>query len=94
MSKIIPLRDYVLVQQEEINKVSKHGIVKPDSEEEEQKTIATVIETGADVKEVKVGEKVIFGAYSGDKIETGEDGETKEDYILLKEEYILAILKD
>jgi chaperonin GroES len=95
--EIKPLGDRIVVKVLEAENKSKGGIVLPDSAKEkpqEAKVIAIgkgkVLENGTvAAPEVKVGDKVIFGKYSGNEITTKEG----EDLLILREEDILAIIK-
>jgi len=95
--EIKPLGDRIVVKVLEAETKSKGGIVLPDSAKEkpqEAKVVAVgkgkVLENGTvATPEVKVGDKVIFGKYSGNEITTKEG----EDLLILREEDILAIIK-
>ena len=95
--EIKPLGDRIVVKVLEAETKSKGGIVLPDTAKEkpqEAKVVAVgkgkVLENGTvSAPEVKVGDKVIFGKYSGNEITT-KDG---EDLLILREEDILAIIK-
>ncbi len=94
--KIQPLYDRIMVEVLEAKEKTKGGIVLPDSAQEkpqEAKVIAVgegkVSDDGKTVSlKVKAGDKVLFGKYSGTEI-TADDKE----YLILKEEDILAIVK-
>jgi chaperonin GroES len=94
--KIQPLADRIMVEVLEAKEVTKGGIVLPDTAQEkpqEAKVVAVgkgkVSDEGKTIPpEVKVGDKVLFGKYSGTEINV--DG---NDYLILKEEDILAIIK-
>ena len=93
---IQPLGDRVLVKPLESEEKTKGGIVLPDTAKEkpqEGKVIAvgkgSVSEDGKTQSlEVKVGDKVLYGKYSGTEVKVDE-----EDHIIMKEEDILAIIK-
>jgi len=95
--KIRPLGDRIVVEPLEAEEKTKGGIILPDSAKEkpqEGKVVAVgkgkVGEDGKPVPmEIKVGDKVLYGKYSGTEI-TIEDKE----YIILKEEDILAVVED
>ena len=95
--EIKPLGDRIVVKVLEAENKSKGGIVLPDSAKEkpqEAKVVAVgkgkVLENGTvSAPEVKVGDKVIFGKYSGNEITTKEG----EDLLILREDDILAIIK-
>jgi chaperonin GroES len=84
-----------VVQVLEAEEVTKGGIVLPDTAKEKPQQ-AEVMEVGkgkvSDGKvippEVKKGDRVLFGKYSGTEITV--DG---KEYLILKEEDILAIVK-
>lgn len=81
---IKPLADYVVVQQEEAEAKTASGLYLPTQAQEKPK-IAKVLAVGKDVKEVKVGDRVIYGGYSNTEVR--QDG---KDYILIKEENVYA----
>jgi chaperonin GroES len=84
---IKPLADYVVVQQEEASSKTASGLYLPDNAQEKPKT-AKVLAVGKDVKEVKVGDRVVYGGYSNTEVK--QDG---QDYILVKKENIYATVK-
>ena len=93
--KIRPLHDRILVKREEEKEVKKGGIIIPDTAKEkpqEGKVIAVgtgkVNDEGKKVPlDVKAGDKILFGKYSGSEITL--EG---EEHIILREDDILAIL--
>ncbi|MDD3087182.1 MAG: co-chaperone GroES [Candidatus Omnitrophica bacterium] len=94
---IKPLGDRIVVKPLEAEAKSKGGIVIPDSAKEkpqEGKIVAVgkgkVLESGSiQAPEVKVGDKVLYGKYSGNEITT-KDG---EELLIMREEDILAVIK-
>ncbi len=95
--KVTPLGDRVVIKPLEAQEKTKGGIIIPDTAKEkplEGKIIAVgkgkVTDDGKTVApEVKAGERVLYGKYSGTEIVV--DG---EDLLIVKEDDILAILKD
>jgi len=94
---IKPLGDRIVVKPLEAENKSKGGIVLPDTAKEkpqEAKVVAVgrgkTLENGTvHAPEVKVGDKVLYGKYSGNEITTKEG----EELLILREEDILAIIK-
>ena len=94
--KIQPLGDRIVIEVLEAKEKTKGGIVLPDTAKEkpqEGKVVAVgkgrVTEDGKIVPlEVKVGDKILYGKYSGSEINI----EDKE-YLIIKEEDVLAIVK-
>ena len=94
---IQPLGDRVIVKPLEAEEKTKGGIVLPDTAKEkpqEGKVIAVgkgkVLESGTtQALEVKVGDRVLYGKYSGTEVTT-KDG---EELLIMREEDILAIIK-
>ena len=92
---IKPLGDRIVIKPLEAQEKTKGGIVLPDTAKEkpqEGKVVAVgkgkVLESGkVEPIEVKVGDIVLYGKYSGTEIT--KDG---EDYLIVKEEDILAII--
>ncbi len=79
-----PLSDYVVAQAEEASVKTASGIYLPDNAAEKPKT-AKVLATGKEVKQVKAGDRIVYKSYSTTEVKIGS-----EDYILVKEEDILA----
>jgi chaperonin GroES len=86
-TKIQPLADYVLAQQEEAETKTASGLYLMEKSQEKPK-IAKVLNVGKDVKTVKKGDRVIYKSYSTSDIKVGS-----EEYILIKEEDLLATVK-
>jgi chaperonin GroES len=95
--EIKPLGDRVVIKPLEAETKTKGGIVLPDTAKEkpqEGKVVAVgkgkVLDNGTvQPPEVKVGDKVLYGKYSGNEITT-KDG---EELLIMREEDILAIIK-
>lgn len=92
-----PLGDRLIVKALDAEEVTKGGIVLPDSAQEkpqEAKVLAAgkgkVAENGqVQALEVKVGDVVLYGKYSGTEIKS-KDGDT---LLILSESDVLAIVK-
>lgn len=82
-----PLADYVVAQQEEAETKTASGIFLTEAAQEKPK-VAKVLEVGKSVKEIKVGDRIVYKSYSTTEVKLGKD-----DYILVKEEDILATVK-
>ena len=95
MSNIKPLYDRVVIKRVEEEKLSAGGIVIPDSATEKPikgEVIAVgtgkVLDNGqVRAPQVKVGDKVLFGKYSGTEVKL--DG---VDLLVVKEDDLFAIL--
>ncbi len=97
MSKINlkPLADRVIVKPMEAEETTKGGIILPDTAKEKpiEGTIVAAGpgKTGDDGKlvklEVKVGDKVLYGKYSGTEVTV--EG---EEYLIMRESDIFAIV--
>ena len=94
---IKPLGDRVVVKSLEAEAKSKGGILLPDTAKEkpqEGKIVAVgkgkILESGQTQNlEVKIGDRVLYGKYSGTEITTKEG----EELLIMKEDDILAVLK-
>jgi len=94
---IKPLGDRIVIKPLEAEAKSKGGILLPDTAKEkpqEGKVVAVgkgkVLDSGTtQAPEVKVGDKVLYGKYSGNEITTKEG----EELLIMREEDILAIIK-
>lgn len=91
--KIVPRGRYVFVKQDDpASKINEYGIINPDSEEQEQKSQGTVESVGSEIKDIKKGDRVIFGAYAGEEVKV-KNGFKYDSYRLLFDEDIIAFLK-
>ncbi len=95
--KIKPLGDRVILKQISAEETTKAGIILPDTAEKEKPEQGKVVAVGAGrlIKdgtrakmEVKAGDKVLFSRYSPTEVKVG-----KEEYLVVKEEDLLAILE-
>ena len=94
--KIRPLGDRVVIKPLEAEEKSKGGIIIPDTAKEkpqEGKVVAVgkgkMDDKGKNIPvEVKVGDKVLYGKYAGTEINL-----EKEQYMILREEDILAVVE-
>ena len=84
---IQPLADYVVAEQEEAQTKTASGLYLPDNAKEKPKT-AKVLAVGKEVKNVKSGDRIIYGGYSNTEVKL--DG---KEYILIKEENVYATVK-
>lgn len=82
-----PLGDYVVAQAEEAESKTASGLYLPDAAKEKPKT-SKVVAIGKEVKQVKVGDRIVYKSYSNTDVKVGKD-----EYILIKEEDILATVK-
>ena len=90
--QVTPLHDRVLIKRIEEKETVRGGIIIPDTAKEkpqEGEVIAVgagKIEKGARIPlDVKVGDRVLFGKYSGTEIKLDD-----VDYLILREDEILA----
>jgi chaperonin GroES len=93
--KVKPLADRVLIKPSEAEEVKKGGIIIPDTAKEKPQQ-GEVMEVGPGrvtddgkniAMEVKKGDKVLYGKYSGTEV-TVDDVE----YLVVRESDILAIV--
>ena len=93
--KMRPLHDRVIVKRLELERTSPGGIVIPDSATEKPvqgKVIAVgngkILEDGkVRPLDVKVGDKILFGKYSGTEVKIDGD-----DVVVMREEDVMAII--
>lgn len=91
-----PLHDRVVIRRTEESSDTKIGsIVIPDSAKEKPQQGEVIAVGGGKLMEggerspveVKAGDRILFGKYSGAEIKVGSD-----EYLILREDEILAIL--
>jgi chaperonin GroES len=88
--KIKPLADRVLIKPSPAETKTASGIIIPDTAQEKPQK-GKVIAVGNGTKEnpitVKVGDKILYGKYSGTELKY-----ESVDYLIMKESDILAII--
>lgn len=92
--KVRPLADRVVVKPQEAEEKTAGGIILPDSAKEKpiEGTIVAVgpgrVENGNKIElSVKVGDKVLYGKYSGTEV-TVDD----QEYLIMRESDIFGII--
>ena len=93
MSKIniTPLADRVIIKQAEAETTTAAGIIIPDTAQEKpQKGMVIAVGSGTTENPITVtaGDSVLYGKYAGTELKY--EG---EDYLIMKESDILAIIK-
>ncbi len=94
--QIRPLHDRVLVKRLEEKEVVKGGIIIPDTAKEKPMEGEVVAVGPGKIQEdgkraaldVKAGDRILFGKYAGTEIKIDE-----QDYVIMREEEILAVLE-
>ena len=92
---IRPLHDRVVVQRVEAEEQVRGGIIIPDTAKEKPQEAQVVAVGPGKINEdgsrapmdVKEGDRILIGKYSGSEIKLGED-----DYVILREDEILAVV--
>ncbi|HEX5448198.1 MAG TPA: co-chaperone GroES [Candidatus Saccharimonadales bacterium] len=87
MAGLNPLADWVVAEQEEAVTKTASGLYLPDKAAEKPK-IAKVTKVGKNVKEIKTGDRIVYKSYSTTEVKVDD-----KEYILVKEEDILATVK-
>jgi chaperonin GroES len=95
--KVRPLHDRILLKRIEEKESIKGGIIIPDTAKEKPQeglVVAVgngkILENGTKISlEVKEGDRVLFGKYSGTEIKV--DG---EEYLIVREDDVLGILTE
>ena len=99
LMKVKPLGNSILVKRAE-SKTSKGGILLPESSKEKPKQ-GEVIAVGPgklddfgnfEKMHVKVGDKVLFVSYAGTEIKV--PGHDEENYLIMAEDEVLAIISE
>jgi chaperonin GroES len=93
--KVRPLHDRVLIKRVEEQETVRGGIIIPDTAKEKPQEGEVVavgngkrLENGTVIPlEVKEGDRVLFGKYSGTEIKVEDN-----DYLIVREDEILGIL--
>ncbi|MBQ9395678.1 MAG: co-chaperone GroES [Proteobacteria bacterium] len=92
-----PLNDHLVVERLVEDSISKGGIIIPDTAKEKP-TRARVMAVGSGkrdkngsrlVPEVKPGDIVLFGKYSGSEVKLNG-----QEYVILREDDVLAVIEE
>jgi len=92
---IRPLHDRVLAKRSEEGEQVRGGIIIPDTAKEKPQEAEVIAVGPGKIQEdgkrapmdVKAGDKVLIGKYSGSEIKIDDD-----DYVILREDEILAVV--
>ncbi len=95
--KIRPLQDRILIRRTEEEEQTAGGIIIPDTAKEKPQEGVVVAagrgkvrdDGGISALDVKKGDRVLFGKYAGTDVTLDAD-----DYTILREEDVLAVLED
>ena len=83
---IKPLADRVVATREEAQTKTASGLFLPDNAKEKP-VVAKVVAVGKDVKEVKVGDHIVYREYAPTELK-----QNGTEYLIIKEEDILATI--
>jgi chaperonin GroES len=82
-----PLKDRVFVKYTDEAEKTAGGIYIPESAKEKPQK-GSIEAVGSEVKELKVGDVILFDKYSGSKVNIDNN-----EYLIIKEEDILGIIQ-
>ena len=90
--EIKPIGKRVLIKPKEVETKTQSGIFLPDTASKEQPIIGKVVALGSheDLKDINIGEDVIYSRYSGTEIKNSKD---EVEYIILNLDDVLGIVK-
>jgi chaperonin GroES len=83
--KLQPLADRLVAKPLEAQDKTSSGFYVPDSAKEKPQ-MGEVVAVGKDVKEVKIGDHIVYSEYKPDRVKVDGD-----ELMILKEEDVLAI---
>ena len=94
--KVKPLHDRILIKRVEEKETIKGGIIIPDTAKEKpQEGEVIAVGTGKKTEEgkvipldVKAGDRILFGKYSGTEIKIDD-----EEYLIIREDEVLGIIE-
>ena len=82
-----PLGDYIVAQAEAAETKTASGLYLPEKSAEKT-DISKVVAIGKEVKQIKVGDRIVSKSFSTTTLKVN-----REEYILVKEEDVLATVK-
>lgn len=84
---IKPLADYIVCQNEEAANKTASGLYIPGNAQEKP-SVAKVVAVASQVKNIKVGDRVVYKSYSNTDVKVGS-----ESFILVREEDVMATVE-
>lgn len=87
---IKPLKNYCVLKKEKVAEEKKIGSIILTTTKKDDANVASIIALGEDVKNelLKAGSKVVYKEYSTTSYKEGDD-----EYLLIKDEDILAVIE-
>ena len=85
--KLSPLADRLVAKPLEAQAKTSTGFYVPESAKEKPQ-IGEIVAVGKEVKEVKIGDRIVYSQYKPDTIKVDGD-----ELMIMKEEDVLAIVK-
>lgn len=85
--KLHPLADRIVAKPLEAQEKTTSGFYVPDSAKEKPQ-MGAVIAVGKEVKEIKVGDHIVYSQYKPDAVKVDGD-----ELMIMKEEDVLAVAK-
>lgn len=82
-----PLGDNIVGQAEAVETKTASGLYIPEKAQERPKAVK-VVAVGPEVKQVKVGDRIVYKSFSSTEYKVG-----KEEFVIVKEEDVLATVK-
>jgi chaperonin GroES len=82
-----PLADRIVARPVEAESKTASGILLPEQAKEKTQ-VAEVLAVGTEVKEVKVGDRIVHTEYGPNRFKQGS-----EELLIVKEEDVLAVVK-
>jgi chaperonin GroES len=86
--KLQPLADRIVAKPVEADAKSPSGILLPDQARDKTQ-VAEVVAVGKDVKEVKMGDRIVHSEYGPNRFKQSGG----EELLIVKEEDVLAVVK-
>lgn len=83
-TSVKPLADRIVAVKEEPQTKTASGLYLPDGAKEKP-AIAKVVAVGKEIKEIKVGDRIIYKEYSTTTVKVD-----REEYLIVSEEDVLA----
>lgn len=92
-SKILPRGKYVLIKPNAADpKENEHGLLIPSNVEQEQRAIGKVEAVSPEIKDIKIGDEVVYGVFAGETVKLRE-ADKEVEYKLVHDDDVIAFLK-
>jgi co-chaperonin GroES (HSP10) len=92
LTRCKPRGDRVVIRRDMPEEVTGGGIILPATMRNANQQVGTVLFVGPKVTDIQAGDRVLITGYAGLEVKTGVGSKEDNEYVILREEDVLALL--